>query len=114
MFWPSGPTKVNDAPVADLSDPTDHRDPPAEASRGDRLGRALAARVAAEPLAENRLAGLRQVWHGHDEVHVEAAQHKNPGQRFDRWQDLRLPIGLAVCRWGHRAPHGTGDHDDGQ
>ena len=62
------------------ADPTDHRGSATEAGRGDRLVRALATRVAAEPLAENRLAGLGQVWHGHDQVHVQAAQHENSGQ----------------------------------
>ena len=27
---------------------------------------------------------------------------------------LRLSVGLAVGGWGHRAPHGTGDDNDGQ
>src|SRR5207302_8175012 len=85
-----------------------------EASRSDRLVCALATRVAAEPLAENRLAGPGQAWHRQNEIDVQAAQHKNSGQRFDWRQGLRLSVGLAVGGWGYRAPHGTGDDNDGQ
>ena len=94
--------------------PANHADLATEAGRGDGLVRALAPRVAAEAIAQNRLAGPRQVRDFHDQVHVQAAQHKNSGRRFDRWQGLCLSVGLAVGRGGHGAPHGTGDDDDGQ
>ena len=63
---------------------------------------------------ENGLPGPGQAWHCHDEVHVQTAQHKDSGQRFDRRQGLCLSVGLAVGRGRDRAPHGTGDDNDGQ
>jgi hypothetical protein len=67
-----------------VADAAHHGHLAAEASRGDRLVCALAARVTRETIAEDRFAGVRQTQNGYDKIHVKAAQDDNSGRQSSR------------------------------
>ena len=74
------------------ADAADHRDLRAEPCRRDGLVAALAARRLRERVARERLARQRQPRRAHDEIHVEAADHRDAaGPRCRAGRHAREP-----------------------